>query len=67
MNVHPSDHKSTEASLIERVQDLLGERYNTLSFKPSLVHRIDRDTSGCIMIAKQKNALESLLTQLQSN
>jgi 23S rRNA pseudouridine955/2504/2580 synthase len=65
LNVHPSDHKSNEASLIELVQDMLWDEYNTLSFKPSLVHRIDRDTSGCIMIAKEKKALEKLLSLLQ--
>ncbi len=66
INVHPGDHKSREASLIELVQDFLGKKYNTLSFRPSLVHRIDRDTSGCIMIAKDKKTLESVLTLLQS-
>lgn len=65
INVHPWDHKSTEASLIELVQDALGNTYDTLSFKPSLVHRIDRDTSGCILIAKEKKALEKLLSILQ--
>lgn len=67
MNVHPWDHKSTEASLIEIVHDLLGDKYNSLTFKPSLVHRIDRDTSGCILIALKKSALDNLLSQLQNH
>jgi 23S rRNA pseudouridine955/2504/2580 synthase len=66
INVHPGDHKTKEVSLIELVQDSLWGRYNTLSFKPSLVHRIDRDTSGVIMIAKEKKTLEALLALLQS-
>ncbi|GAB0175119.1 MAG: RluA family pseudouridine synthase [Candidatus Altimarinota bacterium] len=66
MNVHPGDHKSQEVSLIELVHDYLGKSYNSLSFKPSLVHRIDRDTSGCIIIAKEKRSLEKLLLDLQS-
>lgn len=66
MNVHPGDHKTKEVSLIELVQDYLSGKYNTLSFKPALVHRIDRDTSGAIMIAKDKKTLESLLILLQS-
>lgn len=64
--MHPGDHKSEESSLIEVVQDALGKEYNTLSFRPSLVHRIDRDTSGVIMIAKEKKMLELLLDLLQS-
>ncbi len=66
MNVHPWDHKSKEVSLIELIQDSLWEKYNSLSFRPSLVHRIDRDTSGCIMVAKDKKTLEALLDLLQS-
>lgn len=67
MNVHPWDHKTTEVSLIEYVHDYLWEKYSTLTFKPSLVHRIDRDTTGCILIAKEKRVLEALLDQLQSH
>lgn len=67
MNVHPWDHKSTEASLIELVQDMLGEDYRSLSFRPALVHRIDRDTTGLVLIAKEKGALESLLSDLQNS
>ncbi len=66
LNVHPWDHKSDEVSLIEIVQDMLGDNYDSLSFRPSLVHRIDRDTSGVILIAKEKRALEWLLSDLQN-
>ena len=67
MNVHPGDHKTTEVSLIELVQDMLWGRYDSLSFRPALVHRIDRDTSGAILIAKEKKTLEMLLDLLQNN
>jgi RluA family pseudouridine synthase len=67
INVHPGDHKTTEISLIDQVQDYLAWRYDSLTFKPALVHRIDRDTSGCLLIAKDKSVLESLLADLQSH
>ncbi len=67
INVHPGDHKTTEISLIDQVQDYLAWRYDSLTFKPALVHRIDRDTSGCLLIAKDKSVLESLLFDLQSH
>ncbi len=67
INVHPGDHKTTECSLIEQVQDYLGNTHDSLTFRPSLVHRIDRDTSGCILIAKRKDALEFLLDELQNH
>lgn len=67
LNVHPGDHKTKEISLIEWVHDYLGSKYSTLTFKPSLVHRIDRDTSGCILIAKEKKTLEALLSELQEH
>lgn len=45
LNVHPGDHKSDENSLIEAVTDYYAGNLDTLTFRPSLVHRIDRDTS----------------------
>lgn len=65
INVHPGDHKTKELSLIELIHDALWNVYNSLTFKPSLVHRIDRDTSGCIMVALTKPTLEHLLNSLQ--
>jgi 23S rRNA pseudouridine955/2504/2580 synthase len=65
--VHPGDFKTTELSLIQQVQDYLWNKLNSLTFKPSLVHRIDKDTSWIVIIAKTKPALDSLLKQLQTN
>lgn len=67
MNVHPGDHKTQEASLIECILDSFNGVHDTLTFKPALVHRIDRDTSGCILIAKDKRTLEDLLELLQNH
>jgi RluA family pseudouridine synthase len=49
------------------VQDSLGKKYDSLTFRPALVHRIDRDTSWCVLIAKEKKTLEALLSQLQGH
>jgi len=59
-NVHPGDHKSEEVSLIDQVHDYYAGKHDSLTFKPSLIHRIDRDTSGIIMIAKSKHTLTAL-------
>lgn len=67
INVHPWDHKTKELSLIALVQDYFSGKLDSLTFKPSLIHRIDRDTSGIIMIAKKKNILDSMLSKLQKN
>lgn len=67
INVHPGDHKTTEISIIDCVQDYLRWKHDSLTFRPALVHRIDRDTSGCLLIAKDKSVLESLLTSLQAH
>ena len=67
INVHAGDHKTTESNIIDQVQDYLQGRYDSLTFRPALVHRIDRDTSGCLLIAKDKWALETLLTELQAH
>lgn len=67
MNVHPADHKSDEVSLIEQVEDHYGWKLNSLTFKPSLIHRIDRDTSGIVMIAKQKQVLTRLSADFKNH
>ncbi len=59
-NVHPGDHKTQEVSLIEQVEDYFQWKIQSLTFKPSLIHRVDRDTSGIVMIAKQKHVLTQL-------
>ncbi|MBC7504062.1 RluA family pseudouridine synthase [Candidatus Gracilibacteria bacterium] len=67
INVHAGDHKTTESNIIDQVQDYLQGQYDSLTFRPALVHRIDRDTSGCLLIAKDKGALDILLNKLQSH
>ncbi len=66
-NVHPGDFKSTEVSLIQQVQDYLWEKLNSLTFKPSLIHRIDRDTSWILLIAKKKQILTQLVNDLKNH
>ena len=65
LNVHPGDHKTLENSPIEAVSDYLEGRFDTFAFRPSLVHRIDRDTSGIVLIAKTKRSLDRMLQSLQ--
>ena len=67
INVHPWDFKTKEISIIQQVQDYLGEKLNSLTFKPSLVHRIDRDTSGILMIAKKKDILSKLVEDFKNS
>jgi len=67
INVHPWDHKTNEISLIHLVQDYLWEKLNSLTFRPSLVHRIDRDTSWIVIIAKKKEALSSLVNDFKTH
>lgn len=67
INVHPGDHKTKETNIISQVQDYLWEKLNSLTFKPSLVHRIDRDTSGILIIAKKKNILTKLVSDFKEH
>jgi 23S rRNA-/tRNA-specific pseudouridylate synthase len=67
INVHPGDHKTKETNLISQVQDYLGDKLNSLTFKPSLAHRIDRDTSGIVIIAKKKDMLTRLVEDFKNH
>ena len=67
MNVHAWDHKTKETNVIVQVQDYLWDKLNSLTFKPSLIHRIDRDTSGILMIGKKKDLLSKLVDDFKSH
>ncbi len=67
MNVHPGDHKTKETNVIAIVQDYLWDKLNSLTFKPSLIHRIDRDTSWILMIGKKKDILMKLVNDLKDH
>lgn len=67
INVHPWDYKTKETNIIAQVQDYLGDKLNSLTFKPSLIHRIDRDTSGILMIAKKKDMLTKMVNDFKSH
>jgi RluA family pseudouridine synthase len=67
INVHPGDFKTKESNIIFQVQDYLWEKLNSLTFKPSLIHRIDRDTSGILMIAKKKDILVKLVKDFKNH
>ena len=67
MNVHAWDHKTKEINVIVQVQDYLWDKLNSLTFKPSLIHRIDRDTSGILMIGKKKDLLSKLVDDFKSH
>lgn len=64
MVVHPApghpDHTLVNA-LLYHTQDLA---QSPEGFRPGIVHRIDKDTSGLLMIAKNAKARESLEDQL---
>ena len=67
INVHPWDNKTKEISLIELISDYYWEKYNSLTFKPSLIHRIDRDTSWVLLVAKKKDILTKLADDLKNH
>ncbi|WP_270181804.1 RluA family pseudouridine synthase [Alkalihalobacillus sp. CinArs1] len=66
MVVHPAPgHPSGTLvnGLMHQVRDLSG--INGV-IRPGIVHRIDKDTSGLLMVAKNDHAHESLVKQLQA-
>jgi len=67
INVHAWDYKTKEIPLINQVQDYLWDKLNSLTFKPSLIHRIDRETSWVLMIAKKKNILTKLVSDFKNH
>ncbi len=63
---HPGTGIAPGESLIERVQAYLGTDANRGElFRPALVHRLDRETSGVILVAKTGVALRRLHAALR--
>jgi len=67
INVHPWDHKTKESNLIIQIQDYLWDKLNSLTFKPSLIHRIDRNTSWLLLIWKKKDILTRLVDDFKDH
>ncbi len=65
MVVHPAVGNYT-GTLVNAVMFHCGERLSSINgvIRPGIVHRIDKDTSGLLMIAKNDTAHESLSKQL---
>lgn len=62
--VHPGTGITPGRSLIELAQAYIGSRSESL-FQPSLVHRLDRETSGLLLIAKSGGMLRGLTAALR--
>ncbi|MCX7710031.1 MAG: RluA family pseudouridine synthase [Clostridia bacterium] len=67
--VHP-DREQTNNTLIDYIKAYLQEKgeYNPKdpsSFPPSLCHRLDRNTGGLLIIAKNSPSLETLLEKIK--
>lgn len=66
MVVHPGPGNWT-GTLVNAVMHHCGDSLSTINgvIRPGIVHRIDKDTSGLLMIAKNDKAHESLAEQLR--
>jgi 23S rRNA pseudouridine1911/1915/1917 synthase len=68
LTVHPGAG-AFDDTLVNALVAHLGENFckNPLDpFRPGLVHRLDRDTTGLMLIAKSEKARENLSAQIQS-
>ncbi|MGE5614044.1 MAG: RluA family pseudouridine synthase [Bacillota bacterium] len=67
--VHP-DRESSQNTLIEQVREYLREKNEhhekNGSFQPSLCHRLDRNTGGLVIIAKNQASYSAILDKLKS-
>lgn len=65
MVVHPAKGH-TSGTLVNALLHYLGERVSdgTQVYRPGIVHRIDKDTSGLLVVAKNNQAHQALSKQL---
>lgn len=68
--VHP-DRDSSSKTLIDAVRDYLSEKgeyvpENPSSFAPALCHRLDRNTGGIVIIAKNQESLNIIIEKMEN-
>lgn len=67
--VHP-DREQPQNTLIDLVREYLREKNdipaNSANFQPSLCHRLDRNTGGLIIIAKNQESLDTMLEKIEA-
>lgn len=68
MVVHPAFGNYT-GTLVNAVMEYCGDRLSDINgvIRPGIVHRIDKDTSGALVIAKNNIAHENLSNKLKSH
>lgn len=68
MVVHPGAGNS-EGTLVNAIINYCGENLSTVNgvIRPGIVHRIDKDTSGLLVIAKNDGTHNSLANQLKEH
>ena len=68
MVVHPGPGNQS-GTLVNAVMYHMGDSLSSINgvIRPGIVHRIDKDTSGLLMIAKNDRAHESLAAQLKEH
>lgn len=68
MVVHPGPG-NTAGTLVNAIMYHMGDSLSSINgvIRPGIVHRIDKDTSGLLMIAKNDKAHESLAAQLKEH
>ena len=68
MVVHPAVGNYT-GTLVNAIMYHAGDRLSSINgvVRPGIVHRIDKDTSGLLLIAKNNKAHESLSVQLKEH
>jgi 23S rRNA pseudouridine955/2504/2580 synthase len=65
--VHPGTGHTARDTLIDLVKGYMSKYDRNLRDEPVLVHRIDRDTSGIILVAKNRRILRYLHTHFRDH
>lgn len=68
--VHPSETTALSDTLLDKVLDKIDvdsfKEMSDKNFRPGIVHRLDKDTSGLLVIAKNKKSYLNLVEQFKS-
>ncbi|MCA9382152.1 RluA family pseudouridine synthase [Candidatus Dojkabacteria bacterium] len=68
ISVHPTSENFEDTTIVAGVLNYLGDEFGLIGerLRPGIVHRLDKDTSGVLVIAKSQEALWALSEQFKN-
>lgn len=66
ISVHPTSTSYKEKTIVDFVSSKIKNKNQFEKLRPGIVHRLDKDTSGLLIVAKNKESYNNLVKQIKN-